>query len=67
MLEKRKVLRRGPERNRFDSRFMIYCEAPRLYIACCDGMSLPSQQYGLGPVVLSLDDSDVDQWVDEIG
>jgi hypothetical protein len=30
----------------------------RLWIGCCDGVRLPSQHCGLGPVVLSPDDSE---------
>jgi hypothetical protein len=31
-----------------------------LYIGCCDAVRLPSQNCGLGPIVLSPGDSDVD-------
>jgi hypothetical protein len=38
----------------------------RLYIGCCDGVRLSSQNCGLGPIVLSPGDSDVDL-IHEIG
>jgi hypothetical protein len=37
-----------------------------LQIGCCDGARLPSQNCGIGPIVLSPGVSDVDL-VDEIG
>jgi hypothetical protein len=33
----------------------------RLQIGCCDGVRLPSQHCGLGPVTLPPGDSDVSQ------
>jgi hypothetical protein len=47
-----------------DIDFKMYLVACRF--CCCDGVGLPSQNCGLGPIVRSPGDSDVDL-VDEIG